>query len=332
MPGIVRLQAFGGPEVLRLDEVAIINPGPGEVRIRVGAFGLNRVEAMYRSGGFGPASFPALIGYEAAGVIEATGSGVSGFSPGDRVAVLPGLSMAEYGTNGEVILYRADMLVKLPDSQSLSDAAASWMQYLTAYALVAAARIAAGDHVVITAASSSVGLAAIQVARHAGAIPIAVTRGRSKAEALRKHGAAHVIVSDEEDVTAHILDISGGQGARIAFDAVGGPMLPLLAMGLSPGGIVILYGSLAGDDVSLPAHLLMLRNLSLRGFSANALVENPATRQAALAYISEGLASGALHPVIDRRFPLEQIVEAHRYLEGNSQIGKIIVTTRTADE
>jgi NADPH:quinone reductase len=328
MSKIVRFSAFGGPEVLRLEEMDVREPDDDEVRIRVAAMGLNRVETDYRRGGFGPVRFPARIGYEAAGVIESTGAGVNDFAPGDHVAILPGLSMEQYGTNGETILYPANMLVKIPQEQAFEQAAAAWMQYLTAYALVAVAGIRAGEHVVITAASSSVGLAALQIANASGAIPIAVTRCSGKADALKVHGAAHVVASEEQDCTAAILDITGGRGARIVFDAVAGPQLAALAAATAPGGIIVVYGTLAGGDIHLPAYLLMMPNITLRGFSANSLLAEPKQRAEVITYINQGLASGTLRPVIDRCFDLSEIAEAHRYLEANTHIGKIVVTTR----
>lgn len=332
MARVVRFHAFGGPDVLRLDEVAVGAPGAGEVRIRVGAFGLNRVEAIYRAGQFSPVTFPAKIGYEAAGTIVATGPGVTDWSVGDRVATLYGLSMETYGTHGEEILYPADMLVPVRDGQSLVEAAASWMQYGTAYAIVHAGHVRAGDAVVINAASSSVGLAAIQIANDHGAMPIAVTRGSSKADALLSHGAAHVIVSDEEDVAGRIMAITGGKGARIAFDAVAGQPLATLMHALAPEGIAIVYGMLAGHSVELMLPPLMMNNLTLRGFSANLLIDQPETRGPLIDYISRGLSSGALKPVIDRCFDIADIAEAHRHMESNQQLGKIVVTTTSAGE
>jgi NADPH:quinone reductase-like Zn-dependent oxidoreductase len=332
MAKVVRFHAFGGPEVLQLDDVEIGSPGPGEVRIRVGAIGLNRVEAMFRSGHFAPTIFPSRIGYEAAGVIEALGPGVAGFALGERVAALFGLSMERYGTYGETILYPADHLVRVPNKQPLAEAAASWMQYGTAYALVEIAAIGARDHVVITAASSSVGLAAIQIANDQSAVPIAVTRGRAKAEALKFKGAAHVVVSDEEDVHARIREITQGCGARVFFDSVAGPTLPALVGAVATGGIIIVYGMLAGLAAELPLPALMQNNITLRGFAANVLVEQAASRKRMVDYIGRKLADGVLRPVIDRTFELTQIAAAHRYLESNLQLGKIVVTTATAGE
>lgn len=327
MTRVVRFHRFGGPEVLQVDDCEVGDPGPGEVRIRVAAFGLNRVETMYRSGHFGPVSFPARIGYEAAGVIDAVGEGVTRWRAGDRVAALYGLSMEQYGTYADEILYPADMLVPVPAGQSLVIAAASWMMYGTAYALIDVADIRSGDAVIITAASSSVGVAAIQIANAAGAIPIAVTRTRAKADTLRELGAAHVIVSDEEAVTERILAITGGAGARIVFDAVAGPPLAGLLAATAPLGVVIVYGMLAGDTVGLTVPALMMNNITLRGFSADLLIRQPERRRRVTDYIGAGLANGTLAPVIDRTFDLAEIADAHRYLEANGQSGKIVVTT-----
>lgn len=332
MAKVARFHSFGSPAVMQIDDISVGDPGLGEVRIRVGAMGLNRVETMVRSGAYGEVALPSKLGYEAAGVIEALGPDVSGWAIGDRVAALFGLPMDIYGTYGTQILYPADMLVRIADGMSLTEAAASWMQYGTAYALIDLGQIKAGDHVVINAASSSVGLAAIQIARHHQAVPIAITRGRSKADALLAHGAAHVIVSDDEDVPARIREITGGAGAQIAFDAVAGAALAGLLSGMAPRGVVIIYGMLGGYSFEMSLPLLMGGNLALHGFAANRLIEVPADRAKVVAYIEAGLASGALSPVIDRTFDLAEIAEAHRYLESNVQFGKIVLTTASVGE
>ena len=326
MANMVRFHEFGGPDVLRIETLPVAEPARGEVRIAVDAIGLNRVEAMFRSGYFGTPALPSTIGYEAAGTIDVVGSDVTGFAVGDRVATLPGLSMEQYGTYGDSILFPADMLVKIPEGQSMPQAAATWMQYLTAYALIAIGNIDAGDTVVITAASSSVGLAAIQIANAAGAVPIAVTRGRSKVDGLVRLGAAHVVVSEEQDVARTVMEITGGRGTDIAFDAVGGQPLANLLNAMAPKGIVILYGLLAGAEVTLPLQQVMLNNFIMRGFSANELLLETAQRKSAIAYIHEGVTNGRLTPVIDRTFALHDVVEAHRYLESNQQLGKIVLT------
>lgn len=325
MARVVRFHAAGGPETLRVDQLELGAPGEGDVRIRVGAIGLNRVEAMFRSGVMGLPALPSTLGYEAAGVIEAVGPGVAGRKVGDRVATLPGLSMETYGTYADTIFYPADRLIRLPAEMNLEEAAASWMQYLTAYALVDVANIQPGDAAVITAASSSVGLAAIQIANLLGATPIAVTRGPDKAAALIDHGAGHVVVSETQDLAKTVLQLTGGRGARVVFDAVGGETLPQLVDLASRRGTIIIYGSLAGAVAPLPLPQAMLKSLTVRGFAMNDMVADAPVRRAAIDFVRQGFASGRLRPVIDSVFELEDIVEAHRRLESNAQLGKILV-------
>lgn len=332
MPRTVLLSEFGGPEVLQLVDIETPLPEAGEVRIRVGAIGLNRVESHFRKGLYLPATFPSRIGLEAAGIVEAVGAGVTDVQPGDRVATLTGVSMERYGTYGEVILYPAEMVVKVAASQSLGEAAASWMQYVTAYGLIAVAKLSKGETVAITAASSSVGIAAIQIANDCGAVPIAITRGRDKATALLDAGAAGVIVSDEEDVGERLRELTAGVGVNVAFDAVAGPMLSTLTRAMAPQGILISYGLLGGLPTDFPFVQLMAGNLTLRGWSADMLTHDPSLRREVVHYIGDRLATGALRPVTDRQFDLDQIVDAHRHLESNRQFGKVIVATASLNE
>ncbi len=165
MSRIVYFHKIGGPEVLQIEDKVVPPPGPGEIRIKVKALGLNRAESMFRSGNYlSQAHLPSRLGYEASGVVEALGSGVTGFALGDMVSVMPGIDQGEHGVYGEIATVPAQYVVKHPPSLSFEEAAAAWMQYLTAYgALVDIAAIKQGDYVVIPAASSSVGLAAIQI-------------------------------------------------------------------------------------------------------------------------------------------------------------------------
>ncbi len=327
MPRVVRFHQLGGPEVLRIDQLEIGAPGPGEARIAVGAIGLNRVESMFRGGAMGEPKLPSRLGYEAAGVIEAIGRDVQGFKVGDQVALLPGLSMEDYGACADTVLYPVDMLIKQPGNLSAEIAAAAWMQYLTAYAIVGVADARRDEPVLITAASSSVGLAAIEIANLVGAIPIAVTRTRTKAAALLGHGARHVIVSDENNLVERVTDLTAGKGVRIIFDAVAGDTLTSLVEAATPGGIIIIYGMLAGPVDALPLPQIMLKGLAVRGYAMNQFMADADHRSRALEFVYHGLATGKLNPVIDRRFALEDIVDAYRFLESNTQVGKVIVRT-----
>ncbi len=198
-------------------------PAAGEVQIRVQAIGLNRAEIMYRNGQYViEPEFPARLGYEAAGVVQAVGENVEAFT-GDLVSVIPSFMFNEYGMYGELVNAPVHAVVKHPENLSFEEAAASWMMYVTAYgALVEYGNLQAGQNVVIRAASSSVGLAAIQIANMLGAKPIALTE-LPKRDMLLKAGAATVIASAEQDMVAEINHATDGMGAHIVFDPVGGP-------------------------------------------------------------------------------------------------------------
>jgi NADPH:quinone reductase-like Zn-dependent oxidoreductase len=213
MPKIVRFHRLGGPETLQFDDLPSQQPGKGEVRLRVQAVGLNRAESMFYRGEYlEQPQFPSRLGYEAAGVVEAVGEGVDQGWIGQTVATIPGFSMIRCGTLGEEAVIPATSLGKYPSNLTPVQAAAIWMQYLTAYgALVHVGAVKAGDFVSIPAASSSVGLAAIQIVRDAGATAIAVTRTRAKREELLALGAHEVIVSEEEDYVERVKEITGGQ-------------------------------------------------------------------------------------------------------------------------
>ncbi|WP_425318041.1 zinc-dependent alcohol dehydrogenase family protein [Pseudomonas nitroreducens] len=324
----VRFHQFGGPEVLRIEPVEGRQPGVNEVSIRVKALGLNRAEALLRTDRYIESpQFPSGLGLEATGVVEAVGSAVRGFAPGDAVSVLPPTSMQQDPTHAERLVVPQARLVKNPPGQAWSDAAATWMQYLTAYgALVQVAGLREGDFVVITAASSSVGLAAIQIARRAGAVPIAVTRTSAKREALLQAGAAEVIASEEENLRSRLLDISGKAGVRVVFDPVGGPIFEPLTAAMAEGGILIEYGGLSPEPTPFPLFEVLSRSLVLRGYRVYEVLEDPLRLQEAKDYILAGLADGSLRPVIARTFAFDEIVEAYRYLESNQQFGKVVVT------
>jgi NADPH:quinone reductase-like Zn-dependent oxidoreductase len=327
MSKVVRFHECGGPEQLRIEEIDVGAPGPGEVRIRVEAIGLNRSEAMFRAGGYGQVSkLPSFIGYEGVGIVEALGPGVQGFSPGDRVCVMPNFRLGEYGLYGEHAIVPIRSLIAPPPGLSVVEAASIWMQYFTALAIYEIGHAVLGDAVLIRAASSSVGLAAIQLANWAGAIPIAATRTGAKAAALKAHGAKHVIATEESDLVAEVHRITGGKGVRIVFDPVGGPDVESLAQAAAEEGIIIIYGGLSGRPTPYPHWPAALKSLSLRGWVASSLWSKPDKFARNRDLILKGLAQGRLTPVIAKTFPLGQIVDAHRYLESNQQLGKIVVT------
>ncbi len=325
---VVRVHRLGGPEVLSLEREQVREPAAGEALVRIQAIGLNRSEAMYRSGRYLlPPKLPSLMGYEASGVLEAVGPGVTGFTVGQPVCVLPNFRMGEYGVYADRAIVPASSLVAPPPGLGPVEAASVWMQYFTAFGIVQAGHAALGDFVLVPAASSSVGLAAIQIASWLGAEPIAMTRFSAKRDALLGLGARHVIASGECDVVAEVMRITGGRGAKVVFDPVGGPFVETLARAMADEGILIVYGSLSGEPTPYPHWSAALKGLSLRGWVASQIWNHPQRFARFHDLILRGLAGGHLRPVVAKTFGLDDIVEAHRYLEANQQVGKIVVTT-----
>lgn len=328
MPRIVLFNKIGDSQVLEIKEVAVEKPGADEVQIRVHAIGINRAEIMYRTGQYViQPQFPARLGYEAAGTVESVGSNVTGFAVGDKVSVIPSFMFSEYGMYGEVVNAPVHAVVKNPDGQTFEEAAATWMMFVTAYgALVEYGEIKPGDYVLISAASSSVGLAAIQISNMVGAIPIALTRTGKKRDMLIKAGAAEVIAIQEEDMTTEIQRITKNQGARIAFDPIGGPGVAQISHALSQGGIFFQYGALDSRDLSIPVMDILGKHLTFRGYELFEITTSPEKLSRAKRFICEGIKCGKLKPVIDKVFPFEKIADSHRYMEANGQVGKIIVS------
>ncbi len=328
MPKIVRFHKLGGPENLQIETAASVKPGTGEVRLKVQACGLNRAESMFYHGQYlEQPQLPARLGYEVAGTVEAVGEGVDKSWLGKSVSTIPGFSMNRYGTLGEEAVVPVTALGEYPANLTPVEATAIWMQYLTAYgALVHYGGVRAGDFVSIPAASSSVGLAAIQIVRDAGATAIAVTRTSAKRDQLLALGAHHVIATAEEDYVARMQQITGGMGARLTFDPVAGPFVETLASAAAPGGIIFEYGWLSGLPTPFPLFVALGRGLTVRGYVLMEITMQPELLARAKQYVVERLASGRFVPKIARTFPLVQTVEAYQYLESNQQVGKIVIT------
>jgi NADPH:quinone reductase-like Zn-dependent oxidoreductase len=325
---IVRFHKTGPAEVLQFDELPVPEPGPGEIRLRVRALGLNRAEVMFRNGRYLETPVPpSKNGYEAAGIIEAVGPDVDSSWIGETVSTVPGtFKLNDHGVYGEVAVVPLHGIAKYPSNLSYEQGASIWMQYLTAYgALIWLGQVTKGDFVVITAASSSVGIAAIEMSKVEGAISIAITRTSAKRADLLKAGADHVIVTEEEDLVARVNEITSDKGARIVFDPIGGKILESLADATASKGIIFEYGALAPEPTPYPLFTALAKGLTIRAYTLFELTPDPVFLKAKQ-YIFDHLASGAFKPIIDRTFRFVEIVEAHRYMESNAQIGKIVVT------
>jgi NADPH:quinone reductase-like Zn-dependent oxidoreductase len=327
MPRLYRFHQLGGPEVLQLVDEPVREPGSGEVRLKVQAVGLNRAEALFLRGQYlEQAKLPAGVGYEAAGIVEAVGRDVDKSWIGKRASTIPAFSMNQYAMLGEVVIAPVAALSEYPPNLSPVEGAAIWMQYLTAYnGLIHAAHLAKGDFVIISAASSSVGIAAIEIANAEGAISIATTRTSSKKDELLSLGATHVIATEEEDFLARVREITQGRGARVAFDPVSGPFLDTLCKAAAVGAIIVEYGSLSMKPAALPIALVLTKLLTIRGFTLMEITRDPALLAIAKKYVYDRLADGRFHPKIAKVFPFDQAIEAFKYLESNAQVGKVVI-------
>jgi NADPH:quinone reductase-like Zn-dependent oxidoreductase len=328
MPKVVRFHQLGGPEVLKFEEQPSRQPKAGEVRIRVQAVGLNRAEALFARGQYlEQPRLPSGLGYEAAGIVDAVGPDVERTWIGRRVATIPGFFMNDYGVLGEEAIVPVSNIAPYPEHLSPIQAAALWMQYLTAWGgLVSVGGVAKGDFVIISAASSSVGVAAIQTVKEEGATAIATTRTSKKREELHELGADHVIATAEEDLVARVEQITSGKGARVIFDPIAGPFVEQLAAAAASHAILIEYGSLSLQPTPFPLVVAMQKQLTMRAYTIREINADPALSRKAREYIFDRVADGRFQIKIAKTFPFADTVKAYQYLESNEQIGKVVIT------
>ena len=327
---IAQFSELGDPRVLSLVEQATKAPADGEVQIIMKAAGLNRAELLFMAGQYllDPV-LPSPLGFEGAGEVVATGPGAGRFRPGDRVAITPAFKQDAYGVLGTTINITEAALEPIPDGVSYRDAAAFWMAFGTAYGLlVLRGRLekSAGQTVVLNAASSSVGTACFQIIAAHGGTSIALTRSQTKVAGLKEAGADHVIVTQEMDVVARIMEITEGKGYDIALDAVAGAEGETLAQAAGFEARIVIYGLLSGTPSVTPFYPMVHKGASVTGFHLSwHLLDWPERRRIAVEHLNHGLLSGAYRPLIDRSFPFERVADAYRHLASNTQLGKIIV-------
>jgi NADPH:quinone reductase-like Zn-dependent oxidoreductase len=326
----IRFHELGGPEVLRYEDVPVRDPGPGEVRLRVDAVGLNRAEVNFRRGTYVEQPvLPAGLGTEAAGEVLAVGAGVERWTPGDAVSVVPSFSQNDYPVYAQEALVPASSLVARPPGMDAVTGAAVWMPYVTVYGMVAEiVRVRPGDRVVITAAGNSVGAAAIQVVRGLGAIPVVTTAVPAQRAELLAAGATAVIDSEPgAELTAAIRAATDGHGADLVLDAEGGPQVEQLVAACAPRAAVIVHGGLSGRPTPLPAG--GPDPVWLRRYHVFEITTDPAAMRRAEHFVRSGLATGALTPIVDRVSEFDDVVAAHRYLDSpDRRPGKPVLRVR----
>lgn len=322
MERIARIEATGGPEVIGWADVDLSPPGPGEVRMRNTAIGLNFIDTYFRSGLY-PVPLPSGLGQEAAGIVEAVGEGVTDFKAGDRVATF-GPPIGAYATARNV---PAASLFKLPDAVDDETAAAVLLKGCTAEFLVErCARVQPGWTVLVHAAAGGVGQILVQWLKAVGAEVIGTVGNEAKIAAARAAGADHVLLSRTDDIAARVREITGGEGAAVVFDGVGKATWEASLASARRRGLIVSFGNASGpvegvDLAALSRHgsLFVTRPTSFHYYAT------PEERTAGSARLFAMLESGAVRAEIGQRFALEDVVEAHRALEAGKTIGSTIL-------
>lgn len=320
---------------LQLIDTTCGEPKHNQVRIRITSIGLNRGDLLYCQNRYFIKPEPgSRVGFEAAGIIDALpASGSARYTLGDRVALCPmSFDVHAQGGIGEYGVYDESALLPSPDSLPDEHCGAIWMAYLTAWGgLVEAGELRSGEHAVITAASSSVGIAAIQIANMLGAISIATTTSADKAAQLKQLGAQHVIVQAKEDTknlsyVDEINRITNNQGSDLVFDAVSGPGTHGLVKASKRGGKIIIQGMLDRRPMDIHAGVLMKRLLTLKGYTVDQTLNNSEQKDKAVTAIKNGFTNNDLKCVIAEQFKLCDYKNAFKTLADNRHMGKIIIT------
>jgi NADPH:quinone reductase len=316
----------GGPEVLVPQDVPTPAPGRGEVRVRVHATAVNRADLLQRMGRYAaPAGVPANIpGLEHAGEVDALGEGATAWKVGDRVFGLVG-----GGAYAEHVVVHERELARIPDGVSWRDAASIPEAAVTAWdAMVTQAGLTAGENVLITAAGSGVGTAAIQIAAALGAQAIGTSRTADKLERARPLGLVHGVVPDDKgSFSAGVLAATGRRGADVILELVGGGYLAEDIACAAPRGRIVLVGLMAGVRTEIDLAAVLQKRLVLRGtvLRSRPLEEKIAAAQVLARHLVPLVARGAIRPVVDRVFPLSAAAEAHTYVASNAGFGKVIL-------
>jgi NADPH:quinone reductase len=323
MVAAVRVHKAGGPEVLTYEEISVPEPGPGQVKVRNHACGVNFIDTYFRTGMYpSPVGMPFVSGNEGAGEVIAVGSGVTEVKVGDRIGYV-----APLGGYAAERLLPADRAVKLPDSISYEQAAAMMLKGLTVqYLLRRTYRVQNGDNVLIHAAAGGVGLIACQWASHLGANVIGTVGSKEKAELAKKNGARHVILYRTEDFVAKVKEITGGKLCEVVYDGIGKATFPASLDCIKPIGMFVSYGSASGQIDAFNINILQTKG-SL--FATRPTLNHYAARREDLLRMAnelfEVVVSGAVKIPVNQKYSLRDAQKAHRDLEGRATTGSTIL-------
>jgi NADPH2:quinone reductase len=325
MPRAIQITAFGGPEQLKLVEVPVGNPGPGEIRIRHQACGLNFIDVYQRTGLY-PNPMPLTLGMEGAGIVEAVGEGVTHLAPGDRAAYASGPP----GSYSEARVMPAKNVVKLPEGIAFDTGAAMMLKGLTAQYLLKRTRpvegLEPGDFVLFHAAAGGVGLIACQWAKALGLRLIGTAGGPAKCQLALAHGAAHVIDYTKEDFAARVKDITGGKGVKVVYDSIGKDTWEGSLNCLRPFGLMASFGNASGPVPPFAPGILGAKG-SLY-VTRQTLFTHIATREATQQMADDLFAvvlKGDVKIRIDQRYPLAEVAQAHIDLEARKTTGSTVL-------
>ncbi len=316
----IRVHQNGGPEVLKLEEIEIGKPGPGQALVRISHAGLNFVDIYIRRGTY-PSKLPYTPGWEAAGTVEAIGDGVKSVKVGDRVAYVH-----QAGSYAEKSLTEADALIPLPKEFSFEQGAAFPLQGMTAHYLIHEFRqVKPGDTVLIHAAAGGMGLLLVQWARHLGAKVIGTVSTEEKAKAAREAGAHEVILYTKDNFVTETKRLTNGHGADLIIDGVGKTTFAGNLDAVATRGHVVIFGAASGPADPILPNALMVRAISVSGGSLQNFLQTREEMMRRAQAVIEGIQQGWLKLKIDHVFPLAQASEAHRQLEDRKTIGKLLL-------
>ncbi len=317
---VIRIDEYGGPEVLRLREIEAPEPGRGEVRVRLRAAGLNFVDIYQRRGEY-PAPLPYIPGNEGAGFIEAVGEAVSRFKPGDRVAYTGRL-----GAFAEASVVPADSLIPLPEDIPFEQGAAFPLQGMTAHYLLHEYRkLKPGDAVLIHAAAGGMGLLLTQWAKRLGARVIGTVSTEDKARVAREAGADKVILYTKQDFVEETKRITDGRGADLIIDGVGKATFAGDLEAVATRGHIVVYGFAGGPPAPVQPLSLLPRSITVAAGNLHDFMRDREELMTRANDVLQGLREGWLRLRIDEVFPLEQAAEAYRKLESRESVGKIVL-------